>query len=337
MKGSAMRAAAVAGLLLTLAVPARGWAQDGAAHLLIVSGLSGEPRFAEAYRAAGAALLETALTQWRLPPANVAWLAETADVHARVKDRSTRENVEREIRAIAARAGARDRVLIVFYGHGGYANGESRINLPGPDINGKELAALLEPLRAQPVAVVHTGSASGGWIQDLAAPNRVVITATKSGMEQNETVFGVHFTTALTSAAADTDRDGRVSLLEAFEYTRREVEREYERGNKLLTEHAVIDGVGDGRGVAQADGNTPHGRLARGFFMSAGSAGAAAGATPELRALYATRDRLQAELDELRARRGSMSEDAYDAALEKLLVEIATNAQAIRRLEGGRP
>jgi hypothetical protein len=310
-------------------------AQAGDSHLLIITGLSGEDRFARAYAEWGVRLTAAAVDEFGIAPENVVWLAETADVHARVKDRSTRPNVERELRALASRAGEHDRVLIVFFGHGSYQRGETRINLPGPDINGAELAALLAPLRTQQVAVVNAASASGGFIQDLAAPNRVVITATRSGMEQNETLFGTHFTNALTGDAADADRDGRVSLLEAFDYARREVQREYQRTGRLQTEHAVIDGVGDGKGVAEVEGTAPHGRIARAFFLGRPGGAVAANATPELRALYEARDRMQSQLNELRARRATLSESEYEAALERLLVEIARNAQEIRRLEGG--
>jgi hypothetical protein len=309
--------------------------QPADSHLLIISGLSGEDRFARSYADWGARLTAAAVDRLGMAPANVVWLAESADVHPRVKDRSTRPNVERELRALGTRAGERDRVLIIFFGHGSFQRGETRINLPGPDINGAELAALLEPLRTQQIAVVNTASASGGFIQDLAAPNRIVITATKSGMEQNETLFGAHFTAALTGDEADVDKDGRVSLLEAFDYARREVEREYQRTGRLQTEHAVLDGIGDGRGVAEAEGTAPHGRLARAFALGRPGGAAAASASPELRALYEARDRMQTQLDELRGRRATLSESEYEAVLERLLLEIARNAQEIRRLEGG--
>src|SRR5690606_4460431 len=141
--------------------------------------------------------------------------------------------------------------------------------------------------------------------------NRVVVTATKSGMEANETIFGRHFTAALTGDAADADKDGRVSLLEAFEYARLEVAREYERGNKLLTEHAVIDAVGDGRGTADLAAASPHAQAARSFFLGAGSA-AGAVASPALRALLAEKDRIEASLDALRARKDAMAAAEYE-------------------------
>jgi hypothetical protein len=324
-----LTAVVIAGAALGVRAPLA--AQDVATHLLVVTGLSGEDRFARAYREWAAALVKMAERQG-VAAANIVWLAERADVHPRVRGTSRREEVERELRALAARADRDDRVLILLFGHGSWQNGETRINLPGPDINGRELAALLEPLRTQRVAVVNAASASGGFIQDLAAPNRIVITATRSGMERNETVFGAHFTAALTGTDADTDRDGRVSLLEAFEYARQEVEREYQRGNRLRTEHAVLDGVGDGRGVSEIDGESPHARLAATFFVGGGAAAQAL--SPELRRLHAEKERIEAEIAALRARRDSMSADAYDAALETLLVELSLNAREIRRLGG---
>jgi hypothetical protein len=322
-------AVAMAVLLLIGAVPAR--AQD--THLLIISGLSGEDRFAQQYAEWGSAIVGAATEKFGLAAANVVWLAESNAVHARVRDRSTRENVERELRALATRTTPDDRVLILLFGHGSYQAGESRINLPGPDINAKELARLLDGVRARSVAVVNTTSASGGFVQDLAAPNRLVITATRSGMEANETLFGRHFTAALAGAAADLDQDGRISLLEAFEYARLETEREYQRTNRLQTEHAVLDGLGDGRGTGTLTPDSPHAAAARAFQLGGGRAAAAA--SPQLRALYVEKERIEQALETLRARRGTLAEAAYEAELEKLLVELARNAQQIRRLEGG--
>lgn len=310
-------------------------AGQGTGHLVIISGLSGEERFARDYLEWGAGLSRAAVERYGVTAGNVVWLAEDAAAHAGIRDRSTRANVEREVRALATRAASDDRVLIVIFGHGSYQAGASRINLPGPDIDAQQFASLLSELGPRRVAVVNATSASGGFIQDLAGANRIVITATKSGMEANETVFGRHFTNALTGDAADTDKNGRVSLLEAFEYARLEVEREYERGNKLLTEHAVLDAVGDGEGVTEVvAAASPHAQAAASFHLGSVSA-AAAGASPELRALYEEKARIEDALDALRARKDTMAEAEYDAALETLLVDLSRNGQEIRRLEGG--
>lgn len=340
--GAGLRAAAGSGGLLVCAiagvllVSGSSLNAQGTGHLVIISGLSGEERFARDYLSWGAALTAAATERYGIGAANVVWLAEDAAAHARIRDRSTRANIERELSALAQRAGEGDRVMIVLFGHGSYADGESRFNLPGPDLNAAELALLLEPLESQRVALVNTTSASGGFIEDVAGANRLVITATKSGMEANETIFGGHFTAAMTGDAADADKDGRVSLLEAFEYARLEVARAYERENKLLTEHAVIDAAGDGRGTAELATASPHAQSARSFFLASGTV-AGADASPALRALLAEKDRIAAALDALRASKDTMEVMAYEAELEKLLVELARNAQAIRELEGGGP
>ena len=307
---------------------------QGQGHLVIISGLPGEDRFARDYLEWGGDLARAAVERFGMPQANVIWLADDAAAHPLIRGRSTRENVERELGGLSARAGANDRVLIVVFGHGSYQAGESRINLPGPDMNSVQLAGVLEAFGSRRVAVVNATSASGGFVKDLAAPNRIVITATKSGMEANETLFGGHFAAALTGDAADTDKDGRVSLLEAFEYARLEVEREYSSTNRLQTEHAVVDGVGDGTGVGTLADGGPHASAAAAFHLGSAAAGAA-NATPELRALYEEKARIEEALAVLRARREMMPAAEYDTALERLLVRLAENGSAIRRAEGG--
>jgi hypothetical protein len=89
--------------------------------------------------------------------------------------------------------------------------------------------------------LVNTASASGDFVPVLSGPNRVLVTATKTGFERNETIFGEFFVDAFASDGADTDKDNRVSVLEAFTYARREVTRRYEDSNRLLTEHALLE------------------------------------------------------------------------------------------------
>lgn len=338
MMGRGVRARYRRGALLAAGfacMPVHAAAQGEAGHLVIISALSGEPRFADAFTEWGATLATAAVERHGVRESDVIWLAESTGADARIRDRSTREVVERELRGLAARAGPNDRITIVMFGHGSFSNGESTINLPGPDISATELARLLDLFGERRVTVVNTTSASGGFVEALAGQNRIVMTATRSGFERNETVFGRHFVAAFTGEAADADRDGRVSMLEAFEYARREVEREYERDGRLRTEHAVLDAIGDGKGVASAEPTSAHGRAAGTFHLGPRGVAAGAAASPELRAAYEEKARLETALDALRARRDSMGEAEYEAQLEKLLVEISLNAQRIRRLESG--
>src|SRR5437764_1298218 len=94
--------------------------------------------------------------------------------------------------------------------------------LPKPAAEAQQ-SHLVDKFPSQRVALVNAASASGDFIAALSKKNRIIVTATRSGGEKNETVFGEYFAAAYAGDVADADKDGTVSLLEAFEYARREV------------------------------------------------------------------------------------------------------------------
>ena len=293
-------------------------------HLLVVSGLGGSPEYTTRFADWGGGLVEAAVASG-VPAGNVVWLAEREDVAAGVDGPARAERVAGEIAALAERSAAGDVVAVVLFGHGSARDGESRLNLPGPDLTAGELAVLLEPLADRRIVVVNAASASGGFVETLSAPGRVVITATRSAREAEATRFGGYFVEALAGDGADTDKDGRVSVLEAFEYARREVARSFEEGNHLATEHALLDDNADGRGSLEAGGED--GALAARLALAPRAAAAGDPATAGLRAEQA---RLEAALETLRARKDAMPEDEYNAELERLLLDIARVGQRIR-------
>jgi hypothetical protein len=161
-------------------------------------------------------------------------------------------------------------------------------------------------------------------------------------MERNQTRFANYFVQAYASDVADADKDGRVSVLEAFDYARREVARAYESENHLLTEHAQLDDNGDHKGTSTPDAKSGEGMLARRVFVGgrAGSVAAAAHAAsndPRVAALEREKDSIETRIDSLRRRKASMDSTAYEKALEDLLVQLAEKNKAIRDAAGGRP
>ena len=108
-----------------------------------------------------------------VPAANVLWLAERKEADTRIRDRSTTEALTRELSALAQRAGAQDRILIVLFGHGSYDAGVTRVGLPGPDMSAADFAQLLGRFGERRIAVVVAASASGGFVEKLAAPQRI--------------------------------------------------------------------------------------------------------------------------------------------------------------------
>ena len=308
-------------------------------HLLIISGLSGQPKYAEAFKTWGLALVDAARTRYGMPDSMVVYLAEESVKDPRVRGVSTRANIEAELARLASSTSTGDQIVVVVMGHGSGAAEASKISLPGPDMSASDFATALERFKTQQVAFVNMTSASGDMLPILSAPNRVIITATKSSFERNESVFAKHFVAALTVDGADTDKDGRVSLLEAFRYATTETKRYYEQGNHLQTEHAQLDDDGDKKGTADPDARamtgSGDGGLARRVFLGGGNYAASGGASdPKLAALYKERFVIEGKIEDLKKKKASMSADAYSEALEALLVELAGKTKEIRALEG---
>ena len=308
-------------------------------HLLIITGASGEPRFAAQFHALAMGLRAVATTKFGIPDSQVVYLAEQTTPDPRsITGRSTREDVSKAFDRIAARASAGDAVLVLLIGHGAGDAEVSKFNVPGMDMTDADFDAQLDKLSNQVVAFVNAASASGDFVKKVSGKNRVVVTATKSNFERNETLFAGHFVGAYVKEGADTDTDGRVSVLEAFTYARREVQREYETTNRLQTEHAMLDDDGDGAGRADPGARGPDGMIANKFFLQLDAAvSAAAASDPKVAALLSTQSKLQSQLDSLRLAKGIMKEEEYEKALEDLLTKIAENASALRALGVRKP
>ncbi len=309
----------------------------GDSHVLIVSGIGGEAQYSEAFYRWGASMFDAAKERLGLPAANVVYLSERPERDPeRIHARSTKDNVEKAFDDLARRVAPDDRILILLIGHGSGSGAESRFNLPGPDISATELAVQLDKFPTQTVVLVNAASASGDFVPVLSGPNRVLITATKTGFERNETVFGEFFVEAFASDGADTDKDNRVSILEAFTFARREVTRRYEDSNRLLTEHALLDDNGDGEGSTEPDAAAADGAFARAIFLDRRGVMAmdAASGDSVLVALYDEKRELEARIAELANLKSQMEQTVYETELETLLVELALKNREIRAREG---
>jgi len=220
-------------------------------------------------------------------------------------------------------------VLFVFLiGHGSFDGKESKFNLVGRDLPASEYNTLLSALPTKRVVVFNMASASGEFVKSLSAKGRIVITATKSGQETNATRFAGFFIAALKATDADTDQDGHTSVLETFVYANRLTADFYARAGRLATEHALLDDNGDGVGRERAEAG--EGLLARATYLDSLSIDEAA-ATAASGRLLKERTRLEAEIEQLIARKGNMSEAEYEATLEKLFIELAKVNRSIKQ------
>ena len=304
------------GLLLLLSLQSA-----PATHVLLVTGVGGEPRFSGAFVQEGAALYQALTGQYGIATSHITWLAENQPQgRSLISGRSTGEAVRAALARLATAVGPDDQVLIIFIGHGSDTEAP-KINLPGPDLTAHDLNGLLARFTNQLVAMVFASSASGGMIEELQGGRRLIITATRTGLERNETVFGKAFVAAMSGAAADRDKDGRLSLAEAFAYTTAEVERAYSSDNRLQTEHARVSDS----------------TLAASFVLVPAAVAAAQPTDSVSVALLARKGDLERQIEALRARRSSLSPAGYESALETLVLELARVNQQLRARAGRRP
>jgi hypothetical protein len=219
---------------------------------------------------------------------------------------------------------------LVLIGHGTFDGKDAKLNLRGPDVSATELSEWLKPFE-RPLAIIDTTSSSAPFLAKLAAKNRVVVSATRSGNEQNYARFGKYLAEALPDPKSDLDKDGQISLLEAFLSASHRTTEFYKTENRLATEHALIDDNGDGlgtpsdwfRGVLATkkarDGAPPDGARAHQFHLVRSAA--EQHLSPEVRA---RRDQLELDVAALRERKAKMNEEKYYQELEKLLLQLAS-------------
>ncbi len=291
---------------------------DNVATLIIVTGAAGEEEFGHSFessaglwekagRTAGVKLISIGSNRG----------GETSD-HDRLKQALAEEPRE-----------SPNELWLVLLGHGTFDGKEAKFNLRGDDLSAAELAVWMQQFR-RPVAVINCASASGPFLKILSAPGRVVITATRSGNEQNYARFGQFLAEAVADPQADLDKDGQTSLLEAFLTASHRVADFYKTEGRLATEHALLDDNGDGlgtpadwfrgiRAVKRAqDGAALDGLRAHQFHLVRSAS--------ELKLpapVRARRDALEISIAKLRDTKKDLAEAEYYRQLEALLLELA--------------
>jgi hypothetical protein len=283
-------------------------------HLLVITGVPGDEEHAQKFQKWAATFIDAAKQKDAVPEANITLLADK---------QATKAAIEKAFADLAPRVKPADAVLVLLIGHGSFNGAQAAFNNFGPDLTVDEWTKLLGRLPTTRVAFVNTTSSSGAFLPAVAAPGRIVVTATKTGGERNETQFPEFFVAAFGDAAADRDRNGHVSVGEAFEYAKAKVVQAFQQKGLLLTEHAVLDDGGEGR-------------LASALFLGIGRAEGALAvdlSDPAMKALSDEKDALDRQIAALRLKKTTMDEAQYDAQLEKLLTDLALKTKAIRDLQ----
>ncbi len=321
MRGSKARIFFVASLLvfaasLTRAQTKRTAPVDPNKFAVIISGPGGEASYTKQFE------------EWTGQLSSVLSNRYGFDAKHITVPRATADEVKGVLGAMKSQLDANNVLFLFFIGHGSFDGKESKFNLVGPDLSSSDYNAMLSSLPTRRVVVFNMSSASGEFIKSLAAKGRIVITATRNGQETNATRFTGFLISALQATDADTDQDGHTSVLEAFVYANRLTGDFYKRAGRLASEHALFDDNGDGVGHEKVEAG--EGLLARATYLDSLSVDEAA-ATAATGKLLKERSRLEGEIEQLIARKGSMPETEYEATLERLFVELAKVNRSIKQ------
>ena len=183
-------------------------------HALVIGGLGGgadqTERFEQYMFETRRALIET----FGFAEANVRILGEQAIADRPFVDGvSLAETVRDEFAALARRVHPDDQVYIILFGHGSSTGDRSFLNIPRRDLSDEDYAGLVGAINAARIVFVNTASASAPFAEAVSGSGRIVITATRVASQRNETTFPRYFVEALSSPAADRDRNGELSVL----------------------------------------------------------------------------------------------------------------------------
>ncbi len=300
---------------LLLALLAAAVSLPATTYYVTVTGLGGEPDYEQRF---GMWAKDIGKTLQSAPDAKVTTLVD-----------GTREQVRAALSEIAGQAKPADALVLMLIGHGSFDGVDYKINLPGPDLSGAELAALLDRIPATRQLVVNMTSCSGGSIEFLRRPNRIVIAATKNGTEKNATVFARYWVEALGDPAADSDKNDVISALEAFRYADKKTVAFYETQNRLATEHAVLEDTGKGEAVRAPSAGNGEGLLAAQFPLRRIGAAAAAAKDPAKLQLLAKKEQLEQQIDKLKYGKAAIAPEEYRKQLGALLLELARTQEAL--------
>ncbi len=294
------------GLISLLFVSSQAWTAD---QLLIVGGLGGDPDFQLAFDEQADEIYQSAL--------NLGLREDQVRLLNGLD--ATKENILAAIASI--RADSDDFVQLHLIGHGSFDGNNYKFNIPGPDITAQELSEALNNVRGDQLIALMT-SASGGAMDILKADNRLVITATRTGLQKNASVFSRYWAEGAKLSTADLNKNEIISAAELYAYTSERVTSYYESEGLIASEASLYE-VGE-----SVDPDL--------FNISRIGQLASSTLSPEAEALIAERANVEVRLSELSGRRQELTEDQYFAELQDLMLELGLLQQRIdREIEAG--
>ena len=213
---------------------------------VIVCGSGGEAPYIEQFEDWGQRLRRVLTEQMGHHPDQVYLLTETG---ANAGGVSLLSNIKKTFRDVGRTVSKQDDVYVYLIGHGSYRQNMAKLNIPGEDLTADHLNEWMRAWKAQQVVVINAASASAAFINVLSGQGRIICTSTRNVEERNATRFMEFFIQALEVRSADQNRDDRISVLELCQQAELLTAAWYVGEGYLVTEHALLDDNGDGKGT----------------------------------------------------------------------------------------
>ncbi len=340
-----MSSSRVARLLLAagalLLVPALSSAQPelGKRYAVIVAGLGGEKEYSDRFWEQASRLYDLLVGKLGYDDSAVYFLAEDPGRDPqRVDGKATAAEIRKVFAELSSRLSQNDQLFVFLTGHGSFDGEWAKFNLVGPDLRDIDFGQMLDQVEAGTIILVNAASASGPFIDKVSRRGRVVITATRNGQEAYATHFGDFFVDALLAPDADTDKNGRISILEAFEHAQAALVKWYDDQRRLRAEHPLLDDTGEGKGSANPDAAEKIGRWAASLYLEPPSRELQQaverlqqGTSTRADSLQVRKLVLEKQISALKARKNSLPQEEYTRQLERLLIELARVNRALKQ------
>jgi hypothetical protein len=164
---------------------------------------------------------------------------------------ATRAVIEKEAVLLKKSLRPDNRLWVFFLGHANFDGEHAWFHLPGPDLREDELGKLFRGISCNEQVFWLTGSESGRFLKGLSAKGRMVIAATRSSNEDNETEYPAAFSAVIKRSpdVLDLTKDGKVCVLELYYLVASEVQARYAADKRAPTEHSQLDDNGDLKGT----------------------------------------------------------------------------------------
>jgi len=246
--------------------------ESGKTYVLIVGGINKDSKERPAKDRAVTDLSRFFLDIAGVIPEQLSVLVDSKSTARKGSGISTAGNLKEQMDRFAATVNPDDRFIFYYTGQANVVSETLRLNLPGPDINHKQLAEWINSIKASSMLIVLDCPGAGLAVKAVTGRGRIVIGAC-TAEQHYSTKFSEYFVPALVDEGSDADGNGRISLLEAFTFACRGVDDFYRLGSLLTTETPVLEDNADGVASRQPwkyEQSRMDGLAASKFFFSGG-------------------------------------------------------------------